>query len=206
MLEYLRFAITPLNLPFTIFLGVVMLYWLAVIIGAADMDMFHADMDMDMDIDGVEGIGHSLLHFLNIGDVPVMFIISVMAFGGWAFSMLANFYFNPTGDILLGLGLLVPNLIVTLLVAAVILRPVAKLFKSLNYEDKEAQKIVYRVGRVVSGEVNKDFGQVEMETEGAIITINARISGGSPLKKGERVLVFDEDKEKNVYFVEKFTE
>ncbi|MDM8516720.1 DUF1449 family protein [Desulfobacterales bacterium HSG16] len=206
MLEYLRFAITPLNLPFTIFLGVVMLYWLAVIIGAADMDMFHADMDMDMDIDGVEGVGHSLFHFLNIGDVPVMVIISVMAFGGWAFSMITNFYFNRPGDILLGLGLLVPNLIVTLLVGSVILRPVAKLFKSLNYEDKEAQKIVYRVGRVVSGEVNNEFGQVEMETEGAIITINARIPDGLPLKKGERVLVFDEDKEKNVYFVEKFTE
>lgn len=50
MIEFFHVAVSPLNLPFTVLLIMVVLYWLIVILGAIDMDI-EAEWMPDLDID-----------------------------------------------------------------------------------------------------------------------------------------------------------
>ena len=205
MVELFNECMFPPNLLFTAFLILVMLYWITVILGAADVDMFDADWMPELDVDD-GGVLNAMFQFLGIGEVPVMVIISVMTLSGWCFSMLANHYLNPGQSLAMGAGLLVPVLIACFFITSFVLRPLRKLFAPIHEKDKNEQKIIYSVGTVLTSQVNEDFGQVEIRTKAAPITINARTTEGAVFKKGETVLVYDEDKEKGIYFVEKFEE
>ena len=85
------------NLPFTVLLGLIVLYWLLVALGALDVHLF-SDVDGDLHHDMHHEADHDLagftkvLHFVGIGDVPVMVIVSVLGLAMWLCSMLANFY------------------------------------------------------------------------------------------------------------------
>lgn len=202
MTEFLKACILPINLPFTILLGLFSVYWLFVILGAIDMDLFHADWMPDMHIDDTGGF--SFLEFLGIGDVPVMLVFSVLTAFAWWFSLVSNFFVNAGNSLWVGLGLLIPNILLTIFLTGLLMKPLSRIFAD---PDKDAmKKIVYRTGTVTTSEVTTSFGQIEIETAGAPITINVRTTGDLVLKKGEKALVYDEDKEKGIYFVEKYNE
>lgn len=201
MIAFFEAAISPLNLPFTILLGLLTLYWLFVILGAADMDWMP---DIDMDDPG--GFISPLMEMLNIGEVPIMALASVMGLSCWSFSMLSNHLLNPAQSYTLGLILLVFNIAIGFFGTVLFSKLLVKLVGPIGKEDKEDQKILYKMGIVLTGEVNQSFGQVEITTKGAPITINARTPEGVVLLKGEKALVFDEDQEKGIYFVDKYEE
>jgi len=198
MTEFFQACLAPLNLPFTVLLILLLLYWLIVILGGLDADWAP---DFDIDADSILG---SLTGFLGIGDAPVMMIMSLLILSLWSISMIFNHWFNASFSLWIGAGLLAANFIISLTVTGLVMRPLGKI---LGAGAREAhQKIVYRVGRVTTGEINASFGQVEIESEGPPITVNARTTGELVLKKGEKALIYDEDKEKGIYFVEKFEE
>jgi len=199
MTAFFEAAISPLNLPFTILLGLLMLYWLMVILGAADMDWMP---DIDMDDPG--GFLSPAVEMLNIGEVPIMAVISVMSLSCWSFSMLSNHYLNPAQSWLMGAILLIFNIAVGFFSTVLFSKLIVKVIGPIGSEDKEDQKILYKMGTVLTSEVTGIFGQVEIKTKGAPITINARTPEGVVLLKGEKALVFDEDKEKGIYFVDKY--
>ncbi len=206
MLEMYTVAISPFNLPFTILLGLVLLYWFFVILGAADIDVIDMEWLPDMDADADGGFIHGFFQFLGIGEVPIILVISVMVLMGWSFAMLGTHYLNSDGLAVIGFGLLAGNCVATFLLTGLIIRPLQKLFSPLHKTDLEKQKVVYKTGEVISSEVNDSFGQVEIATGEAPITINARAEEGQVIPKGETVLVYDEDKERGLYFVEKYNE
>ena len=83
MQELLQAAFSPPNIVFTTLLLVVLLYWASVFMGLLDMGSFDVDLDVDLDVDvdidadvdadadvsagGIAGI----LHFFNVGQVPL---------------------------------------------------------------------------------------------------------------------------------------
>jgi hypothetical protein len=227
MVELMRASIALVNLPFTVLLVLVVIYWIGVIVGAADIGWLDTDLEMDADVDldvdvdldadvDVDldadadaevdtgaGVLRALLAFLNVGEVPVMVIVSVAVLVGWCLSVLSNHFVNPGRSLLFGLPLMAVNLVVSLLAAAVITRPLRRVFSRIDDPEAHAT-IVLRTGTVTTSEVNADFGQVEIPAKGAPITINARTTGDVVLKKGDTVIVYDEDKEKGIYFVEKY--
>ncbi len=203
MIEFFHASISLVNLPFTVLLVLIVLYWLSVIIGALDIELFDLDLSQDMDMDHSGGFVHSFLSLLNIGEVPVMVVISVMILVGWCFSMLSNYYLNSGMSLLIGAGLLVPNFIVSLVMAGLVTRPLRALFSTLDQEDTH-QKILNRVGKVTTSQVTPTFGQLEIETRGAPILVNVRTTEDTVLKKGDKAIIYDEDKDKGIYFVEKY--
>ncbi len=206
MLEIYTVAISPFNLPFTILLGLVLLYWFFVILGAVDIDVIDMDWLPDLDGDAEGSFVHGFFQFLGIGEVPIILIISVMVLLGWTFAMIGTHYLNSGGSALIGAGLLAGNCVLTLLLTGLMIRPLQTLFSPLHKTDLEKQKVVFKTGVVISSEVNATFGQVEIATGEAPITINARAEEGRAIPKGEKVLVYDEDKERGLYFVEKYNE
>ena len=203
MIEFFQAAIAPFTLPFTILLGMVVLYWLIVILGALDMEALEAEWMPDLDVDA-DGFLHGVFDFLSIGEVPIMMVLSIMTLCGWAISLLANYFLNPAGMLAIGFGILAGNLVLSLLLTSLFTRPLRKIFASMHRENTEDQQIMYRPGVVTTSVVNERFGQVEIKTGGAPIVINARTTDSVELKKGEKVLIFEEDKEKGIYFVSRF--
>src|SRR4051812_36522355 len=118
MSEVLAEATRLINLPFTLLLGLILFYWMLVAIGLLDMHLFsdgdfdlhtdaHTDLDGDGDLDfhgdphlhGDKGLhlhGGSWwagpLTFVNVGQVPVMIVVSVLSLCLWVGALLSNYY------------------------------------------------------------------------------------------------------------------
>lgn len=200
MREFLESCFSPLTLPFTALLALILLYWLFLIIGAVDLE-FLDSLVPDVDVDEGGGVFGPLLHWLGIGSVPVMIMLSFFIFFGWAISLIANAAVNADGSPIVGLLLLLPNLAVSLFLAGLIARPFGRLFKPETH-----QQILYSVGVATTSTVTADFGQVEIPARGAPIVINARTVGDTVLHRGDKALVYDQDNDKGIYFVEKYTD
>jgi hypothetical protein len=231
--EFLREAVSPANLPFTVLMGLVTFYWALVGLGALDFhsepgleighghglhleDGLHAHGPADLHppaemhhdvahaIHGVPGAVKAALQFMNFGNVPAMIVVSVFALSLWTFSMIGNHYFNQ-GALQRAALLLVPNLIVTVLITKVATTPLKHLFTALNREYEEHQPVVGRTCTIITSEVTERFGQAQVETSGAPIIINVRSFDNAIFSKGEMALIIKEDKENQLFTVAKLT-
>lgn len=210
MQEVLHEALSMHNLPATVLLGIMLLYWLMVLIGAMDTDMdtvdvgghsdAHIDTDAHIDAHGhlhTEGILGGLFiragRFLRLGQVPLMVVLSILALFMWPLSMLANYYLNGTADhrsTTIALGLLMPNFLLSALLTRFVTAPIAAVFKNFTESATESESAIGRQGRIVSMQVTAAYGQVEITTSGAPLLINARIpEGAAPLDKGTPVVI-----------------
>jgi len=162
------------------------------------------------DVDHAHGVGHelgaikSLMQFLNFGNVPSMIVVSILVLSMWSISLISNRMFNP-GSILIALGLLIPNLILTALITKAATTPLKKLFVALNKDYDEHKPVVGRTCTILTSEVTDKFGQAQIDTSGSPLIINVRTYGEATFAKGESALIIKEDKENNLYTVAKLT-
>ncbi|MEW6302401.1 MAG: hypothetical protein AB1705_02960 [Verrucomicrobiota bacterium] len=232
MLELFHAAIQPINLPFTLLVVLMVLYWLMVASGLVHLDSMdsgmdvhldghadlhadgdvhadgdaHADGDSDSHTHGHGGILNAFLTFLHVGELPVTIILSILVLCGWAFSILANHYLNPNYGLVRGLVLLVPNLIVCVLLTRVLTYPFRKIFRKLDQDFDEKIQIVGQVVKVLTGEVTTGFGQASLEHKGVPLTIQVRTTGDAVLKRGDKALVIEQDREKGLFKVVRYEE
>ena len=197
MTELLHEAFSIHNLPVTVLLGLVLCYWLLVVIGFVDAD----DSGVDFNGDGHADFGdHSAEggfwlaagKFLHLGYVPFMIVASVLALLMFPFSVLGNYYLNPTRNATIALLLLVPNFLGSALLTRIIVTPIKKLFESFQDRIEADTKIIGKEGVVVSMQVDSTYGQVEVPTNGAPMLLNVRVSSGhTTIPKGTPVIIFD---------------
>ncbi len=95
MTELLHFAFAPVNVPFTLLLIVVLLYWASVMVGVAGTGAFGTDIDTDlhhdvhvdkgvnMDIAPHAGWFGVVLGYFNVGSVPFMILMSFVSLFLW---------------------------------------------------------------------------------------------------------------------------
>ena len=207
MREVFEQAFRMVNLPFTVLLGFIVLYWLLVALGALDIHLF-SDVDSDADVDG--DVHHDLdhdvgqftkvLHFVGIGDVPVMVIVSVLGLSMWLGSMIANFYLTD-GSQLYALALLVPNFLISVVVTRYVTLPMRPLFRSLSKDRGAGEEVLGNVCRITTSEATPTFGQAEITRSGAPVLINVRTLDDAVLVKGARAAVVRSDSEKGVYYI-----
>lgn len=225
MLEIWQHAISPVNLPYTIPLGVCVAYGLLMIVGALDLDTIdgaldlHHDVDLDAHADAhvdghvdhdahVQGGGllHSVLDFLHILDIPVMIVSTVLSFCCWLCSMSVNYLFNPEMSANLAWMFMVPILIVSCVVTHFVTIPIKKVFQKLQSDVDKKVRLVGEVATVLTGEVSNDFGQARIDVDGAPITLNVRSSGETRFHRGDKVLVVEENKTDNTFRVVEYKE
>lgn len=226
MTELFTEAFRLVNLPFTILLILVVLYWLLVAVGAlgpggdgdvdAHVEAGHdVDADHDGDFDGlhhqVDGHGHghghhegswwgNTLKFVNLGDVPAMVVLSVLILSMWSFGIIANRYWTG-GSSLLAAGFLGINLVVSVIVTRYATLPLKPLFRMLHKQYDEPVKIVGQHCRIVTSEATPDFGQAEIATTGAPILIHVRTLNDAVLRRGDVAVVVREDADRRIFFI-----
>lgn len=203
----LQEAISANNLPLTILLGLVALYWLATLIGLMDFDAIDGFLGLDNDgtgSDGAESDGgflNGLLKGIGLADAPVMFILTLFTLFLWGGNVLGNIYFNPDETGAAGTIILMVALVLAFVVTRLTIRPLRPLMRLMRDTEKRAP-IAGLTGTVRSLEVNSDSGQVEVERDGASILLHARVGEGSDaLPRGTRVLVVMEEGEQGAYLV-----
>lgn len=222
MKEIWQTAISPGVLPVSILLACVALYWTMSLIGLADFDSLGGgdgggdaggdagggeDGDSDGDGDGVLGnVTSAMLRIVNAEHVPLMAVLSVLVIMFWTSSMVGSLLFRSNSGLvqsLVALGAFAAALALT----RVVLTPLRPFFKAMQQDIDNHLPVVGRSGRVKSFDVTETYGQVEVTDPNTPLLINARVKPGSePLVRGDEVIIFEKNSEKNIYFVKKLSD
>ncbi len=205
MSEVFEQAFRMVNLPFTVLLGLIVLYWLLVALGALDVHLFsdvdaHVEGDVHHEIDHDAGGATKFMDFVGIGDVPVMVIVSVLGLAMWLGSMLSNYYLTG-GSQLFALAMLIPIFLVSVVVTRYVTMPLRPLFRLINKDRGAGEEVLGSVCLITTSEATPTFGQAEITRSGAPVLINVRTLGDAVLVKGARAAVVRSDSEKGVYYI-----
>ncbi len=215
---------------FTALLGIVLVYWMFVIVGALDIDMVDVGGDLDGlaegaaegavegGVDGAtEGLdgatetasglqdGLSLLSFmswLGLRNAPFTVVFSLIIVIAWAASFLGRQYLTGV----LGPGPLTSVLVATfaLLVATpltgLMSRPLGPLFKIRAAEER--RDLVGRSCTIETGSVDERFGVATVHEGGHWPRIEVRAASPNPLTRGAEALIVSYDPDEETFRVE----
>ncbi len=215
---------------FTILVGVALLYWLMVILGALDIDILDADgafegadgtVDGAVDgalegavegaaegVESVEGASGGLggvLEALRLRNAPITVVFSMIVFFGWVLSMIGTAHLRP---VLLALPswltntlLLVLSLLLGMVLASLASRPLRGVFRGQQGAGRST--LIGKIVMVDTGSVDKRFGQARYDEDGTAHVIQIRCESDT-LKRGDKALVVAYDKGKEAFIVEPY--
>ncbi len=209
MSELLQESLRFYNFPITVCFVLVVLFWMITVFGIVDSDALEPNLDLDADVDvdaQVHGgsIGLGLLRFFNLGEVPLMILLSVLITLVWAGAVALNYYFNPGQSFLIAGGWLFANGVVSLLLTKFLTVPLKPLMRKLK-EGEKHRPVIGRACVIKTSEVTETFGQAEAEDDsGNPLLLHVRVSEGQKsLAKGDRALVVDTLDDAQTYVVRK---
>ena len=211
---------------FSIGLGIALLYWLFVLLGALDIDLFGGDAHVDIAgagkgvgdalvgakgaAEALKGAGHGdgdgggggIWAGLGLAKVPITISLSVILLVCWVLSLLAMEHAPAlVGDApWLGPVVLPVTLVVGLLIASVLVRPLGGVF-TLR-EGKSNRDYVGHTCTVTTGHVDDGFGHATVEDGGTVLVIPVRCDRAGALARGDRALIIEFDPARQVYLVE----
>lgn len=208
-MEFFHEITSAANLIPTILVGLVLLYWIMIIVGFIGMDAIDLDVDADLGVDGDmdfdvggPGVFASLTHFLHMQDVPVVIVGSFFIIFWWIITVSVNHVINPDQGILVSLMILLPALGLSLFLTKLAVLPFAKGLKNYDQFEDARTHLIGAITTVTTSEVTSDFGQVELATDGPEITMNARTVAGVTLRKGDSATIIAYDQNTDIYTVE----
>ncbi len=212
MWELLTESIKTVNLPFTILLGLTVLYWVLYLLGALGSDVLDfigldLDGDVDADMDVSAGSSGSLLagflHFFYVGELPVVMIFSVLILSMWTLSMVVNRLLH-NASVWVAMLLFIPILLGGLVITKSMIMPLAPWLKKIFDQTSDRIEVVGKTCTICSAEATPDYGQAELTTEGAPLLLNVKTKEGLTLTRGDEAIVYEYDKAQNTYLVAKF--
>ena len=214
MMELFHAAFSGVNFIPTLLLVFVLLYWMLVIFGAVDISSVDIDIDVDVDMDAdveVDADGASeasvswlnyILRFFNLDKIPLMVFLTFVAIPMWVISIMVN-HMLGNSSVLISLALLVPNFILSLIIAKPLTIPFVKMFSYLENSTEGSPDLMGREGLVIIGASSTKMGQGDVLVSGSNYRINIKTNNGS-IKKGQKMLVINESKNEGYYIVEPY--
>ncbi len=199
LLESVRWV----NMPYTAIVGAMALYWITVILGFLDIEIFDIDLDVDVDLDA-EAIGTvNILGILNVGAVPFSIWLSIFAFQMWVYSLLFNLVLDAISIFRLSEILrFILCALVFIPISAIITKFVTSPLKTL-FDTKTLTKHDF-VGKeclVTSSEVNQHFGTAEIRIGGVPQLIDIRGKSIDELTRDNKALIYEYEAEQDVFYV-----
>lgn len=204
MKELFEVSFSVVNIIPTFLLVFVLLYWLVVFMGFVDPSAdLHAEKDMDLSSNSAAGGLNSVLAFFNLGQVPLMLFISLLALPMWFISVMFNYY---TGNTFLSVSLiaLLPNLLVSLFIAKFLTAPFVKIFSTFEGDTEKKGKVIGKVCTVLLPVSHDKIGQGMIKDKDNTLMLNISTQEGTSLEKGKSALVIQYLKNKKTYLVEPY--
>ncbi len=230
MAEFLEAAFTFPTAFFSVLLALVLLYWLTVILGALDLDSLDSLMGLEGaegaaegalegldggdfgdaaeagDASGTEvadGASEGLMDRLGVSGVPITITLSFFALFGWILSF-AGMRWLGDSEVVAGFAVSgalvgVVAMLIGLIATVIAVRPFRRVFAIAGARSRAS--FVGSVCRITTGRVNDDFGQAEIDDGGAGSLVQVRCFEVNQLRRGSQALIFDYDKEREVFKV-----
>jgi hypothetical protein len=209
---------------FSLGLSIALIYWVFVLLGALDIDLFdggqpdfagagkgvgdalaggvkggaEALKGADADVDGGDGLWAGL----GLGKVPITIALSVVFLVCWALSLLAMSYAPEV----VGTGswvaptVLPATLLVGLPLAGLLVRPLGGLFEV--HEGKSNRDYIGYTCTITTGRVDDGFGQATIEDGGTVLVVAVRCDRSGVLARDDKALIIDFDTARHAYLVE----
>ena len=202
MIDFLLQAVRWVNLPYTLLLGATGIYWLIVILGFLDIEVFDIDLDLDLDVDAELSFG-SVFGMLNVGSIPFTIWLSIFILQMWIYSVVVN--------LLLDAILPLPD-IVRFLLCAVVFLPLAGMMTKVftnplktAFEGRQSAKKSDFIGKeclITSSRVTATFGTAELTVNSVPQLIDIRAKDeNEAFKKGETALIYSYNEERDLFYV-----
>src|SRR6478735_8232183 len=137
MFELLQESIRIPNLPATVLLLIVLVYWIINLVGIFDLEILGDGVDVDghdVDADHDSFLGKTF----DFGDLPITIVFSFFALFFWMGTILCNHYLG-NGSMLIALVIYIPCIIVGFIITRFISIPLAKGYNWLNDHSEEAE-------------------------------------------------------------------
>ncbi|MCA6068634.1 hypothetical protein JI747_015745 [Chryseobacterium sp. RG1] len=207
--EFLNVAFSPVNTVLSVLLILSALYWVFTIVTGLDIDV-GIDADVDVDFDAPDGHVHipedpsawvQFLKFLNLDIVPMTYFLTLTLLFTWLGSVyLTMFIPLPTW---LGIVIILPLLIGSILLTKIILKPLNPFFKEINHKGERPHDFLGREGRMKSSINGTKTGILEVFIGSDPMTLMVKSKDGEMIEHGDRVVIVDEDPDKRIYYVAK---
>lgn len=207
--EFLNVAFSPVNTVLSVLLILSALYWVFTIVTGLDIDV-GIDADIDTDFDTPDGHVHvpedpsawvQFLKFLNLDIVPMTYFLTLTLLFTWLGSVyLTMFLPMPTW---LGIVIIIPLFIGSILLTKIILKPLNPFFKEINHKGERPHDFLGREGRMKSSINGTKTGILEVFIGSDPMTLMVKSKNGELIEHGDRVVIVDEDPDKRIYYVAK---
>jgi hypothetical protein len=236
MTQLLATALSFPSVVYTVLLGVVLLYWLFVVVGAASVDLFGDGADGAFEggsVEGAakgaaegalgghegaaEGAGHhgeftggGWLGALRLRSVPATVVVSLIITFSWLVTMVAGPALASSG---LSAGAQAALGAAALVLAPLLaLPPTSLLVRPLarlfvtHTAVRGRRDFVGKVCTVRTGTVDASFGEAVLAERGAEVIVRVRVDGGPSLGRGDRALIVAFDEQRDAFTVAPFDE
>ncbi len=209
--EFFKITFSFPTAIFTVFMGVMVVLWLFTVLGMLDLDIFDLDLDFDGDADvdlnmdnaTAEAVAGFLISWGLIG-VPITIMLTLLSIVAWIICYYTVFFlfdFVPSGPLsfLAGTGTVIGSFFIAVKVTAALIKPLRPLFKKVG---KTVEKTVLgQVAVIRSSKVTSSFGEAMMNDMGADLLLRIWADEPNELKKGDRVVPIEYDRNKGTYQV-----
>lgn len=208
MKELIEVSFAPANFILTVLAILAVIYWIAIIFTGLDVDVADTNLENDItkpDVGQAEGQGfwQSLVDFLYIGELPVMFIVSIIIFSMWLINVNVTALLGIENSIL-GFLIYIPALFISILVTKVIAKPFVKLYAVFNHKGEQEIDFIGKVGRVTSPMSQVRLGQIEIQLAEDVLKVYAKSLENEEILFGETVMILEESVDKKFYLVQKY--
>ena len=187
---------------FTVFLSIMLIYWLFAIIGLADLDLLDLGVDLDTDAN-LEGLA-GLMVTLGLSGVPATVVLVILGVIAWLTSYFTVhflfFWDNTWLNLLAGIPVILFSAAVAVFITARIVKPLKSIFKKA-YAQVPEKVLIGRKCKVRSAHVDANHGEALVNLDGADLIIKVRSLPAEKFSRGDIVTISEHVREKNVYIV-----
>ncbi|HEY0137693.1 MAG TPA: hypothetical protein VGB85_26590 [Nannocystis sp.] len=234
MNEFLSAILSFPTVVFTVLLGVIVLYWLMVIVGAIGVDVLHVGEAAGGKIEGIvdgavegkiEGVvdgavsGHAegatgkleavgggggFLAMLGFGKVPATVVISSLVLWSWALCLLIARSGAEMGLPSWSLQVLAPVLAVFL--GGVLTGALVRGIGRfiVHQEPLRRADLVGKLCTITTGRVDANFGQALISEHGVDLTVDVRCDPPNSLRRNAQAVLVAYDSEHHFFTVEAY--
>jgi len=209
-----NFFSTAFSFPtiiFSVLLGIISIYWFFTILGLFDIEILDFDMDIDMDLEyggevGPVGGLAGVMIALGLTGLPITIIVSFIILFAWFCTYIASLYLLSFFDMGLGFWLaaivtMIFALILSVPMTIAMTKPMQRFFR-VSYATK-SHELLGEMCQVISSEISEQFGEAELHKEGNHFIFQVRNRQQNSIKKGDKVVLLEYNREDNYYLVKK---
>ena len=190
------------TIVYSILLAMVLVYWVAAVIGLVDF----GESDIDLDLAEPSDLSTIASYVVAFGltGVPFSIVVTLLVLTGWTMCTLASIWLMPWVPTLIlklaaGLGLLALCFALSIIVTARLVRPLRGLF--VTQYGRSNNELVGQVCVITTGSVDERQGLAEVAQRGAGILIQVWATSPNTLTRGSRAVIAEYDAAQRRYLV-----